>query len=43
MFRHSPLGNNNGYYLEGDGTLRDKLKKVFEFKEIKDLIKSGKK
>jgi hypothetical protein len=34
---------NGGYYLEGEGSLREKLRKVFEFKEVKEMIKSGKK
>ena len=34
---------NQNYYLEQDGSVRDKLKKIFEFKEIKDMIKAGKK
>ena len=36
-------GSSNGYYLEVDGPIKEKLKKIFEFEEIKDLFRQGKK
>jgi hypothetical protein len=41
MFRRKK--NQGGFYLEGEGSLREKLAKVFEFKEIKKMIREGKK